>query len=85
MRLRSILTRMALYLFVGIPFATALGQAPSRQEIEKLLSDPAAGEALRHRIQQPRLTPDQIRSCLGRSRIPLKSSRPASSRRGSVL
>ncbi len=44
--------------------STAAAQVPSRQEIERLLQDPTAAQAIQERIQQSGLNPEQIRSRL---------------------
>jgi protein involved in polysaccharide export with SLBB domain len=61
MRFRAFL--LSLSLLAGTVVALP-AQQPSPQEIQRLLSDPLAGEAIRQRILQSGLTPDQIRTRL---------------------
>jgi protein involved in polysaccharide export with SLBB domain len=44
--------------------STAVGQVPSRQEIERLLQDPTAAQAIQGRIRQSGLSEDEIRGML---------------------
>ena len=64
MKLGTLATVVALVTLTAGGVRPLTAQLPSREEVERLLSDPAASQAIQQRVAQSGLSPDQIRARL---------------------
>ena len=70
MRTSILTTLLVIFGLSAVTAAISVAQVPSPQEIQRLLANPQSAEAIRQRLQQSGLTPDQVRARLQAAGLP---------------